>query len=109
MSTIGFIGLGAMGSGMAASLRRAGHELQVQYVFNPVSTDATDPATTTSTPPSGGDGWYEVTASGLTARAPEFTVCCPPMPAPGPDVVMVWTDGNGGLLMLHAVGHVEQA
>src|SRR5450830_263756 len=29
MSTIGFIGLGAMGSGMAASLRRAGHELQV--------------------------------------------------------------------------------
>ena len=29
MSTIGFIGLGAMGSGMAASLRRAGHTLQV--------------------------------------------------------------------------------
>ena len=29
MSTIGFIGLGAMGSGMAASLRRAGHALQV--------------------------------------------------------------------------------
>jgi len=29
MSTVGLIGLGAMGSGMAASLRRAGHSVQV--------------------------------------------------------------------------------
>ena len=29
MSTVGLIGLGAMGSGMAASLRRAGHKVQV--------------------------------------------------------------------------------
>jgi 3-hydroxyisobutyrate dehydrogenase len=29
MSTVGLIGLGAMGSGMAQSLRRAGHEVQV--------------------------------------------------------------------------------
>ncbi len=29
MSTVGLIGLGAMGSGMAASLRRAGHNVQV--------------------------------------------------------------------------------
>ncbi len=29
MSTVGLIGLGAMGSGMAASLRRAGHAVQV--------------------------------------------------------------------------------
>ena len=37
MSTIGFIGLGAMGSGMAASLRRAGHALQVFDVRAEVS------------------------------------------------------------------------
>ena len=37
MSTIGFIGLGAMGSGMAASLRRAGHALQVFAVRAEVS------------------------------------------------------------------------
>ena len=29
MSTVGLIGLGAMGSGMAASLRRAGHAVHV--------------------------------------------------------------------------------
>ena len=29
MTTVGLIGLGAMGSGMAASLRRAGHSVQV--------------------------------------------------------------------------------
>ena len=29
MSTVGLIGLGAMGSGMAQSLRRAGHKVQV--------------------------------------------------------------------------------
>ena len=29
MTTVGLIGLGAMGSGMAASLRRAGHTVQV--------------------------------------------------------------------------------
>ena len=37
MSTIGFIGLGAMGSGMAGSLRRAGHALQVFDVRPAVS------------------------------------------------------------------------
>jgi 3-hydroxyisobutyrate dehydrogenase len=37
MSTIGFIGLGAMGSGMAGSLRRAGHALQVFDVRPEVS------------------------------------------------------------------------
>ena len=29
MTTVGLIGLGAMGSGMASSLRRAGHTVQV--------------------------------------------------------------------------------
>ena len=29
MTTVGLIGLGAMGSGMAGSLRRAGHEVRV--------------------------------------------------------------------------------
>ena len=29
MTTVGLIGLGAMGSGMASSLRRAGHSVQV--------------------------------------------------------------------------------
>ena len=29
MTTVGLIGLGAMGSGMAASLRRAGHQVHV--------------------------------------------------------------------------------
>lgn len=71
----------------------------------PTSTGTTDPTTTTGLPIGG--GWYEIAAPGLTARPPEFTVCCPPMPAPGPDVVMVWTDGNGGLLMLQAIGHVD--
>jgi phosphoglycerate dehydrogenase-like enzyme len=39
MSTIGFIGLGAMGRGMAASLRRAGHQLQV-FDVRPEATQA---------------------------------------------------------------------
>jgi hypothetical protein len=71
----------------------------------PTSTGTMDPTTTTGLPSRG--GWYEIAAPGLTAVPPEFTVCCPPMPAPGPDVVMAWTDGNGGLFTLHAVGHAD--
>ena len=32
MSTVGLIGLGAMGAGMAGSLRRAGHQVRVYDV-----------------------------------------------------------------------------
>ncbi len=87
------------------SVRAEGHEIRLTFVFNPVPAGTTDPTTTTGV--RSGDGWYEIAAPGLTARPPEFTVCCPPMPAPGPDVVMAWTDGSGGLLMLQAIGHVD--
>jgi thiol-disulfide isomerase/thioredoxin len=97
--------------GALDGVRAAGHDVQAQYVFNPVSTDTTDPTTTTAstTEPSNpaASGWYEITAPGLSARPPEFTVCCAPMPAPGPDTVMVWTDAKGGLFMLQAVGQLD--
>ncbi|HSU23060.1 NAD(P)-binding domain-containing protein, partial [Longimicrobium sp.] len=39
MTTIGLIGLGAMGSGMARSLRRAGHAIRVFDVRSEVARD----------------------------------------------------------------------
>ena len=89
-------------------IRAAGHDLQVAYVFNPAPTDVTDPTSTTGLPSGGAGGWYEIAAPGFTPRPPEFTVCCPPMPAPGPDTVMAWVGDDGSaILMLRAVGHLD--
>ena len=44
MTTVGLIGLGAMGSGMAASLRRAGHKVQVFKGWQQVTPGTMSPA-----------------------------------------------------------------
>ena len=47
MTTVGLIGLGAMGSGMASSLRRAGHTVQVFDVRREVADAFTNAGGTT--------------------------------------------------------------